>query len=155
MNLSSYLKFECSFFYFYKLVAFLFVVLTGKQVPITNINFTNIILEELRRNQYGELFRPESMINGKEDAANIYGRGYYTVGKEMESQVLDQIRKEANLCQNVGGFFIFHSMGGGTGSGFTSLLLHRLSEEYPKKNKLEFVIYPCPRVSILTIKSQI
>lgn len=87
------------------------------------------------------------MINGKEDAANIYGRGYYTIGKEMETQVMEQIRKEANLCHNVGGFFIFHSMGGGTGSGFTSLLLHKLSDEYPKKNKLEFVIYPCPRVS--------
>jgi len=33
---------------------------------------------------------------------------------------------------------IFHSFGGGTGSGFTSLLMERLSVDYGKKSKLEF-----------------
>lgn len=110
-------------------------------------------LDELRYNQYGKLFKPESMISGKEDAANIYGRGYYTVGREMLHEVVEQIRKEVALCDNVSGFFIFHSMGGGTGSGFTSLLLNKLTEVYPKKIKLEFVIYPCPRVSIFPSKA--
>lgn len=102
--------------------------------------------EEVRTNQYCQLFRPEALISGKEDAANIYGRGYYTIGKEMEHEVIDQIRKEVDKCSNFGGFFLYHSMGGGTGAGFTSLLLHRLADEYAKKNKLEFVIYPAPRV---------
>ena len=33
---------------------------------------------------------------------------------------------------------VFHSFGGGTGSGFTSLLMERLSVDYGKKSKLEF-----------------
>ena len=37
------------------------------------------------------------------------------------------------------GFLIFHAVGGGTGSGFTSLLLERLAVDYGKKNKLSFV----------------
>ena len=45
------------------------------------------------------------------------------------------------------GFLIFHSFGGGTGSGFTSLLMERLSVDYGKKSKLEFSIYPAPQVS--------
>jgi tubulin alpha len=45
------------------------------------------------------------------------------------------------------GFFIFHSFGGGTGSGFGALLLERLSTDYGKKSKLEFAIYPAPRMS--------
>ena len=45
------------------------------------------------------------------------------------------------------GFLIFHSFGGGTGSGFTSLLMERLSVDYGKKAKLEFCIYPAPQVS--------
>lgn len=36
------------------------------------------------------------------------------------------------------GFFVFHSFGGGTGSGFGALLLERLSQDYGKKSKLEF-----------------
>ena len=45
------------------------------------------------------------------------------------------------------GFLIFHSFGGGTGSGFTSLLLERLSVDFGKKAKLEFSIYPAPQVN--------
>ena len=37
---------------------------------------------------------------------------------------------------------IFHSIGGGTGSGFTSLLSERLSAEYGKKTKLMVSIAP-------------
>lgn len=105
------------------------------------------ITDEIRNNQYKELFRPSSLISGKEDAANNYGRGFYTIGKEIENNILDSIRKQAEMCTSLAGFFIFHSMGGGTGSGLTTLLMQRLATEFSKKHKLEFVIYPCPRVS--------
>ncbi|XP_045349517.1 tubulin alpha-8 chain-like [Leopardus geoffroyi] len=45
------------------------------------------------------------------------------------------------------GFLFFHSFGGGTGSGFTSLLMERFFVDYGKKSKLEFSIYPAPQVS--------
>ena len=35
------------------------------------------------------------MITGKEDAANNYARGHYTIGKEIVDLVLDRIRKLA------------------------------------------------------------
>ena len=58
-----------------------------------------------------------------------------------------------DLCFNLNifpqGFLIFHSFGGGTGSGFTSLLMERLSVDYGKKAKLEFCIYPAPQVSTI------
>lgn len=37
---------------------------------------------------------------------------------------------------------IFHSVGGGTGSGLGSLLMERLSVDYGKKPKFSFTIYP-------------
>lgn len=61
--------------------------------------------------------------------------------------VLDRIRKLADQCTGLQGFLVFHSFGGGTGSGFTSLLMERLSVDYGKKSKLEFSIYPAPQVS--------
>lgn len=50
------------------------------------------------------------------------------------------------------GFLIFHSFGGGTGSGFGALLLERLSLEYSKKSKLQFAVYPAPQVSTSVVE---
>ena len=63
--------------------------------------------------------------------------------------VLERVRKLADQCTGLQGFLIFHSFGGGTGSGFTSLLMERLSVDYGKKSKLEFAIYPAPQVIFL------
>lgn len=38
------------------------------------------------------------MITGKEDAANNYARGHYTIGKETIDPVTDRIRKLASGC---------------------------------------------------------
>ena len=46
---------------------------------------------------------------------------------------------------------MFHSFGYGTGSGFTSLLMERLSVDYGEKSILEFAIYPAPQVYTLWI----
>merc|ERR1711966_379331 len=62
---------------------------------------------------------------GKEDAANNYARGHYTIGKEIVDLVLDRIRKLADNCTGLQGFLVFNAVGGGTGSGLGSLLLER------------------------------
>lgn len=74
-------------------------------------------------------------------------RGHYTVGKELIDPVMDKIRRQADNCTGLQGFFVFHSFGGGTGSGFGALLLERLSTDYGKKAKLEFCVYPAPQLS--------
>jgi tubulin alpha len=102
----------------------------------------------VRTGTYRQLFHPEQLITGKEDAANNYARGHYTIGKELVDVVLDRVRKLADQCTGLQGFLIFHSFGGGTGSGFTSLLMERLSVDYGKKSKLEFSIYPAPQVTV-------
>nr|KAG5713544.1 hypothetical protein BaRGS_024592 [Batillaria attramentaria] len=86
------------------------------------------------------------------DAANNYARGHYTIGKELVDLVLDRVRKLADQCTGLQGFLIFHSFGGGTGSGFTSLLMERLSVDYGKKSKLEFSVYPAPQVSTAVVE---
>lgn len=47
----------------------------------------------MRTGTYRQLFHPEQLISGKEDAANNYARGHYTIGKEIIDSVLDRIRK--------------------------------------------------------------
>lgn len=97
--------------------------------------------------RFRKLFSPNQLISGKEDAANNYARGYYSVGKEMLNTVMATVNKLAEACHSIQGFFLFHSFGGGTGSGFTSLLMEKLTNDFGKKSKLEFVVYPAPQVS--------
>lgn len=74
------------------------------------------------------------------------------MGKEIIDPVLDRIRRIAEACQGLQGFLAFHSFGGGTGSGFTSLLMERLSVDFGKKSKLEFAVYPAPQVSTAVVE---
>jgi tubulin alpha len=106
----------------------------------------------VRTGTYRALFHPEQLITGKEDAANNYARGHYTIGKEIIDLTLDRVRRLADACTGLQGFLVFHSFGGGTGSGFTSLLMERLSVDFGKKSKLEFSVYPAPQVSTAVVE---
>uniref|UniRef100_A0A673WRX7 Tubulin alpha chain n=2 Tax=Salmoninae TaxID=504568 RepID=A0A673WRX7_SALTR len=215
----------------------------GKHVPrAIFVDLEPTVIDEVRTGIYRQLFHPEQLITGKEDAANNYARGHYTIGKEIIDIVLDRTRKlvshhsemgfyrglyrymflrepffflqqgcsmeesvfgwfyledkgffyrnkpknlfmvlsrkrrtgsplyvltnvtsyvikllyhfsiQADQCTGLQGFLIFHSFGGGTGSGFTSLLMERLSVDYGKKSKLEFAVYPAPQVSTAVVE---
>ncbi|CAI5446297.1 unnamed protein product [Caenorhabditis angaria] len=125
----------------------------GKYVPRSIfVDLEPTVVDEIRTGVYKKLFHPEQMLTGKEDAANNYARGHYTVGKEIIDVTIDRIRRITDNCESLQGFFIFHSFGGGTGSGFTSLLMEKLSENYGKKSKLEFSIYPAPHISTSVVE---
>jgi tubulin alpha len=97
---------------------------SGKHVPrAVYVDLEPSVCDEVRSGVYKDLYHPEQIINGKEDAANNYARGHYTTGKEIVDLVLDRIRKLADNCTGLQGFLVFHATGGGTGSGLGSLLL--------------------------------
>jgi tubulin alpha len=126
---------------------------SGKHVPrAIMVDLEPTVVDEVRTGPYRTLFHPQELISGKEDAANNYARGHYTVGKELVDVALEHIRKLADNCTGLQGFLVFHSVGGGTGSGFGSLLLERLSIDYGKKSKLDFCIYPSPQVSTAVVE---
>ena len=90
----------------------------------------------MKNSKYSKIFHPEFLLGGKEDAANNFARGHYTVGKEMIDKVNDRLRKLVDNCDNVQGFVINHSVGGGTGSGLGALMLERIAVDYRKKSKV-------------------
>ncbi|KAH6929310.1 hypothetical protein HPB50_026219 [Hyalomma asiaticum] len=119
---------------------------SGRHVPRSLfVDLEPTVVDEVLCGPYRELYHPEQLISGKEDAANNYACGYYTIGKEIVDPVLDRIRRLADQCMGLQGFLVFHSFGGGTSSGFTSLPMERLSVDYDKKSKLEFSAYPAPQ----------
>ncbi|KAH7887586.1 tubulin alpha [Phlebopus sp. FC_14] len=121
---------------------------SGKHVPRSlYIDLEPNVIDEVRTGTYRSLFHPETLVTGKEDAASNYARGHYTIGKEQIDNVMDKVRRLADNCAGLQGFFVFHSFGGGTGSGFGALILERLSTDYGKKSKLEFSVYPAPTMA--------
>src|SRR5690554_4301977 len=91
----------------------------GKHVPrAVFVDLEPTVVDEVRTGTYRKLFNPDQLLTGKEDAANNFARGHYTVGKEIVDSTLDRIRRLADACTGLQGFLIFHSVGGGTGSGF-------------------------------------
>ncbi|KAF4317491.1 hypothetical protein BBO99_00007993 [Phytophthora kernoviae] len=104
----------------------------GKHVPrAVLVDLEPSVCDEVRTGTYRQLYHPEQIISGKEDAANNYARGHYTIGKEIVDLVLDRIRKLADNC---------------------ALLLERLSVDYGRKSKLGFTIYPSPQVSTAVVE---
>ncbi len=54
----------------------------GKHVPrAVFVDLEPTVVDEVRTGTYRQLFHPEQLITGKEDAANNYARGHYTIGK--------------------------------------------------------------------------
>ncbi|XP_055487589.1 tubulin alpha-2 chain-like [Leucoraja erinacea] len=90
------------------------------------IDLEPTVIDEVRTGTYPQLFRPAQLITGKED--------------------------KADQCTGLQGFLIFHTFGGGTGSGVISLLMERLSVDYGKKSKLEFSVYPAPQISTAVVE---
>merc|ERR1712054_462946 len=110
------------------------------------------VIDEVRSGTYRQLFHPEQLISGKEDAANNFARGHYTIGKEIVDLVLDRIRKLADNCTGLQGFLVYNACGGGTGSGLGCLMLERLSVDYGKKSKISFTVWSCPQVATAVVE---
>merc|ERR1712154_201253 len=120
----------------------------GQYVPRNlMIDLEPNVIDDVKNSEYANIFDSNFLLSGKEDAANNFARGHYTVGKEMMNIINDRIRKLVDNSDNVQGFLINHSVGGGTGSGLGSLILERIAVDYRKKSKIGFEIYPSPTIS--------
>ncbi|VDP87526.1 unnamed protein product [Echinostoma caproni] len=126
---------------------------SGKLVPRSvYVDLEPTVVDEVRTGVYRTLFHPDQLISAKEDAANNYARGHFTTGRSVVDLVLDRVRKLADNCDSLQAFLVFHSLGGGTGSGFAALLMQRLAIDYAKLSKLEFSIYPAPSISSAVVE---
>jgi len=98
------------------------------------------VCDEVRKSGYRDMWHPDQIISGKEDAASNYARGYYNLGKTLIELVMNRARKLADGCSSLQGFVIYHATGGGTGSGLGTLLLERLASEYGRLSKLSMTL---------------
>lgn len=105
------------------------------------------------------LFDPKNVYLSSDGigAGNRWGEGYVSGKRNLET-ILNMIDRELDGCDNLEGFQLLHSVSGGTGSGFGSLLLETLSDRYNKKLIQTYSVFGnsevvvSPYNSILTLK---
>uniref|UniRef100_A0A3B0MSF0 Tubulin gamma chain n=1 Tax=Theileria annulata TaxID=5874 RepID=A0A3B0MSF0_THEAN len=89
------------------------------------------------------LFNPENVFLSKDSmgAGNNWGVGY-TYGNQFNDELSEIVDREVDNADNLEGFVLSHSIGGGTGSGLGSYLLEMINENYPKKLIKTFSVFP-------------
>jgi tubulin alpha len=60
---------------------------SGKHVPrAVYVDLEPSVCDQVRAGPYKDLYHPEQIINGKEDAANNYARGHYTYVNTLKTE---------------------------------------------------------------------
>jgi len=104
-------------------------------------------MDVIKASSIGPVFKPDNMVFGNNGAGNNWAKGHYTEGAELVESVLDRIRQEIEQADSPQGFQIFHSLGGGTGSGMGTLLLLKIRDGYPDRITTTYSVFPSPKVS--------
>ena len=106
--------------------------------------FSLFQIEIFKNSSLKRFFSEDQFITGTEDASSNFARGFYNLGRELRDDIFEGVRREAEGCDSLQGFYIFRSLGGGTGSGLGSLLIQELQKEFGGKDKIDFSIAPSP-----------
>jgi len=116
----------------------------------------------IQNSPYSRLYNHENIFISKEGggAGNNWAKGY-SEGDKFQDDIMEMIDREADGSDSLEGFILTHSINGGTGSGFGSYIIERLTDRFPKKliqtysvfpNQKEYDIVVTPYNSVLTLK---
>jgi tubulin alpha len=109
-------------------------------------------VDEVRTGTYRQLFHPEQLISGKEDAANNYARGHYTIGKEIVDLCLDRIRKLADQCTGLQGFWCSTRWAVARAPALARCCWSASRSTTARSRSSDFCVYPSPQVSTAVVE---
>lgn len=99
--------------------------------------------DDINSSDYKKLFHPENVLSYKQDCRSNFfdGRMAAKIYK-IKDNIMDRIRLNVELCSNLQGFFVFHSFGGGTGTGIGCEVLDEITDVYKGKCLFQPLVYP-------------
>ncbi|KAG0702081.1 Tubulin alpha-2 chain [Chionoecetes opilio] len=107
------------------------------------VDLESSAIDDIRRSDCRDLFPPDVLIAGKEDAGDCFARAYHNAGSTLITQtVMERLRLMTDECDSFQGFLLYHSLGGGTGSGLTAAVTEELAVEYPKLTTISYAVFP-------------
>jgi tubulin epsilon len=108
------------------------------------------VVSELLTSPLGEIFDHQQLMTDVSGSGNNWAVGHYMYGNQYQDQLMDVIRLAAEKCDCLQSFFIFHSLGGGTGSGVGTKILTLLQNEYPNVFKFVVSVFPSADDDVIT-----
>ena len=87
-------------------------------------------------------YNDKNCIYKKCGSGNNWAAGFHANGPLMVEPVLEQVRKEVELCDRFDGFLALLSLAGGTGSGVGTYITQCLRDYYPNCMLLGQVVWP-------------
>lgn len=109
------------------------------------------VTSRLLNGPLGEVVDANLMLNGAgTGSGNNFAAGFASHGPEFHEQLLDVIRKPVEACDALQGFMVLHSLGGGTGSGVGSYMLHLMRDEFPDAFRCSCHLLPSEHDDVVT-----
>ena len=118
---------------------FFYTTDSGRDIPRA------ILLDSEPRviNQSPDIFNMDSIFITADGggAGNNWAQGFALASK-IRDEITEMIQREAEACDSLESFNILHSVAGGTGSGFGSMILSEIKDAFPKSIINAFAILP-------------
>ncbi|KAL0205565.1 hypothetical protein P9112_000872 [Eukaryota sp. TZLM1-RC] len=107
------------------------------------------------------IFEENQVVEAQSGSGNNWADGYFEYGPSKGEETLEALRLQAEQCSSLQGVLMFHSVGGGTGSGLGSWIFDHLSDEFGPISKFAASVFPgnsddvitSPYNSLLTLSS--
>eukprot|EP01083_Nonionella_stella_P221496 791265_1 len=91
-------------------------------------------------------FSKDNFCFGDCETGTNFAKGFFEYGDDLIDSCVESFRKEVENHDRPQAIQILHSLGGGTGSGFTSLFMQRVKDDYQKIVMHNFVVFPSEKV---------
>eukprot|EP01083_Nonionella_stella_P164265 543108_1 len=100
-------------------------------------------VDAMKSSYLGSLICADHFMNGPfAEPSVLWAKGHYTDGAELIDECLDTVRRQVETCDCPQGFQMFHSICGGWGGGFGTLLLWKIRDNYPDRDANAYTVYP-------------
>ena len=109
------------------------------------------VLQSIQKGPFRQLFKSENYFTGDSGggAGNVWANGFFS-GQQSEEIILEMLQREVESADSMDGFFLSHSVAGGTGSGLVywsllskgSKVLEVISSYFAKSAVLANSVFP-------------
>jgi len=124
------------------------IMKTDKFVPrAVFLDLEPSCIENIQSGECGKLFDVSNFCYAKEGAGGNWQKARNGIGAEIQDKAMDIIRKQIELCDSVEAIQYCFSMIGSAGSGFGTLILNQVRDEYPALIHTNFCQFIPPETS--------
>jgi tubulin epsilon len=114
------------------------------------IDMEDSVVARVKVGKYRDLFDKKCLITNYPGSGNNWAEGYCSHGPKYKQKILKAIQYTVEQCDNLNGFLLLFSMGGGTGSGLGTFIVKLLADNFPTIERFVVCVYPTGTEDVIT-----